>query len=84
MEVKGIKDGIRKKDIKGVVSRQKRYATLAKKEGKYALEKAKEEKKKKMPEMTKDSKEEASVAFAFSKMRRKKADKESKKLSRKD
>ena len=68
------------KDIKGVVSRQKRYATLAKKEGEYALKKEGQEKKAHDPEMAKDSAREAKIAFKFAKKRRKIAQKESKKL----
>ena len=67
-------------DIKGVVSREKRYSTLAKKEGQYALKKEKEEKKSKKPEMAKDSAHEAEVAFDFASKRKKIAAKESKKL----
>lgn len=71
------------KDIKGVVSRQKRYSTLAKKEGEYALKKEAEEKKEHRPEMAKDSAQEAKIAFAFAKKRRKIASKEKKKLKEK-
>lgn len=68
------------KDIKGVVSRQKRYSTLAKNEGKYALKKAKEEKKKREPEMAKDSEREAKIAFGFSAYRKHIAENEARKL----
>ena len=67
-------------DIIGVVSRQKRYSTLAKKEGKYALKQAKKEKKAHEPEMAKDSAREARIAFNFAAMRKHIAEKESKKL----
>ena len=40
-------------DVKGVVSRQNRYSTLAKKEGQYALKKEKEERALNKPEMAK-------------------------------
>ena len=73
---------MKKKDIKGVVSRQKRYATLAKKEGQYALKKAFEEKKKHLPEMEADSKREAKIAFSFAKKRKAIAAKEKQKLSK--
>jgi hypothetical protein len=70
----------RSKDVKGVVSRQKRYSTLAKKEGNYALKKAAEEKKKHLPEMEKDSEREAKIAFSFANKRNKIAKNEAKKL----
>ena len=71
------------KDIKGVVKRQKRYATLAKKEGKYALKQEKKEKKQHLPEMAKDSEREAKIAFNFSALRKDIAKKEEAKLRRK-
>lgn len=71
---------MKNKDVKGVVSRQKRYATLAKKEGKYALKQEKKEKAKREPEMAKDSAREAEIAFKFSAYRKKIAEAESKKL----
>lgn len=80
---KGTKMEKKVADIRGVVKRQKRYATLAKKEGKYAKKKAKEETKKHMPEMAKDSKHEAEVAFDFASKRKKIAQAESKKLPKK-
>ena len=67
-------------DIKGVVSRQRRYATLAKKEGEYALKQEKKEEKENKPEMAHDSANEAKIAFKFAKKRRKIAAKEQKKL----
>ncbi len=70
------------RDIKGVISRQKRYATLAANEGKYALKKAKVEKKKNEPEMEKDSEREAKIAFGFSAFRKHIAEKEAKKLKK--
>jgi hypothetical protein len=71
------------KVVKGVVSRQKRYATLAKKEGEYALKKEAEEKKEHKPEMARDSAREAKIAFGFSKKRKKFAQQEKKKLKEK-
>jgi hypothetical protein len=67
-------------DIKGVVKRQKRYATLAKQEGKYAQKKEHEEVKEHKPEMAKDSAREAEIAFSFASKRKKIAEKEAKKL----
>lgn len=67
-------------DIKGVVSKQRKYATLAKKEGQYAEKQAVKEKKSRKPEMAKDSKREAKIAFGFSKLRTKFANDEAKKL----
>ena len=72
----------KKSDIKGVVSRQKRYSTLAKKEGRYALKKEKQEKKAHEPEMAKDSAREARIAFNFAAMRKHIARAESKKLKK--
>lgn len=74
---------VKTKDVKGVVSRQKRYSTLAKKEGKYALKKEREEKSKGEPEMAKDSSREAKIAFGFAKLRKAIANKEEKKLTKK-
>lgn len=71
---------ISSKDVKGVVTRQKRYSTLAKKEGKYALKQEKREKEHHESEMAKDSAREAKIAFAFSTFRRKIAENEAKKL----
>ncbi len=68
------------KDVKGVVSRQKRYSTLAKKEGQYALKQEKKEKTKHEPEMAKDSAREAEIAFKFAAYRKGIAQKEAKKL----
>lgn len=70
------------KDIIGVVSRQKRYATLAKKEGQYAEKQVVKEKKSHKPEMAKDSEREARIAFTFSAYRSKIAEKEAKKLKK--
>lgn len=72
----------RASDIKGVVKRQKRYATLARREGEYALKKEKEEKKEKAPEMAKDSAREAKIAFQFARKRKNIADQEQKKLNK--
>ena len=68
------------KDIKGVVSRQKRYSTLARKEGKYALKMAKKEKSRHEPEMARDSEREARIAFGFSAYRKHIAEEEARKL----
>lgn len=70
------------KDIKGVVSRQKRYATLAKKEGQYAKKQEKKERARHDPEMAKDSAREARIAFGFSAYRKHIAEAEAKKLSK--
>lgn len=67
-------------DIKGVISREKRYSTLAKKEGIYAKKIAKKEQSKGMKEEANDSKHEAKVAFMFAKKRRDIVSKEKKKL----
>ena len=71
-----------KKDIKGVVSRQKRYSTLARKEGNYALKSAKKEKAKNETEMAKDSEREARIAFGFSAYRKHIAEAEERKLKK--
>lgn len=71
-----------KKDIKGVVSRQKRYSTLARKEGNYALKSAKKEKAKHETEMAKDSEREARIAFGFSAYRKHIAEAEERKLKK--
>ena len=70
-------------DIKGVIKREKYYSTLAKKEGKYAIGKMKQEKKLHKPEMAKDSKHEAKIAFEFAKKRKNIVAKETKKLGKK-
>jgi hypothetical protein len=70
----------RTSDIKGVVKRQKRYSTLARREGEYALKKEKQEHKEHAPEMAKDSAREAKIAFSFAKKRKKIAGLEQKKL----
>lgn len=75
--------GNSQKDIKGVVSRQKRYSTLAKKEGQYALKQVSKEKKAHELEMAKDSAREAQIAFSFASMRKDIAKKEAKKLRKK-
>jgi hypothetical protein len=81
--MKSQKVNARSKDIKGVVSRQKRYSTLAKKEGQYALKQEQKEKKAHEPEMAKDSAREAKIAFSFSAMRKHIAEKEATKLRKK-
>lgn len=68
------------KDIQGVVSRQKRYSTLAKNEGKYAEKQAVKEKKSHKPEMARDSEREAKIAFGFSAYRKHIAENEARKL----
>ena len=70
----------KEKDIKGVVSREKRYSTLAKQEGQYAKKQETKEKAKGLTEMAKDSKHEAKVAFQFAKKRKAIVDKEKKLL----
>ena len=72
----------KEKDIKGVVSRQKRYSTLAKKEGNYALKMAKKETPKHETEMARDSEREAKIAFGFSAYRKHIAEAEERKLRR--
>ena len=69
-------------DIKGVVSRQKRYSTLAKNEGKYAEKQAFKERRSHKPEMAKDSEREAKIAFGFSAYRKHIAEKEAEKLTK--
>ena len=71
---------MKKQDVQGVVTRQKRYATLAKKEGQYAEKQASKEKKSHKPEMAKDSEREAKIAFGFAAYRKRIAEDEAKKL----
>ena len=73
----------KRKDIKGVISRQKRYSTLAKEEGQYAKRKETQERKKGLREMAADSSREAKVAFSFAKKRREIVRKEERKLRKK-
>jgi len=73
----------KEKDIKGVIRRQRYYSTLAEKEGKDAVKRMQKEKKANKPEMAKDSKQEAKICFAFSKLRKKIANKQIKKLGKK-
>jgi len=70
------------RDIKGVISREKRYATLAKKEGRYAKKKEKEEKHRGLKEMAKDSAHEAKWGFEFAKKRKAIVKKELRKLGK--
>jgi len=70
----------RASDIKGVVKRQRMYSTLARREGQYAEKKEKEEAGEGAPEMAKDSKREAKIAFVFAKKRKEIANNEEKKL----
>ena len=72
------------RDIKGVVTRQKRYSTDAKDEGKYALQQEAKELREHLPEMAHDSENEAKVAFSFARKRRKIVSKEEKKLPKKE
>jgi len=69
-------------DIIKTVARQKRYSTLAKKEGDYAKQKEKEERKHGMTEEAKDSSREARIAYMFAKKRKKWAEQEQKKLKK--
>jgi|GEM_PF-5970739 hypothetical protein len=71
---------LKKKDIKGVISREKRYSTLAKQEGAYAKKAAASEKKRGLKEMAKDSRHEEKVAYEFAKKRKVIVSKEKKKL----
>ncbi len=73
---------MKRNDVLGVVKRQKRYSTLAKKEGDYAKKKEAEEKRKHDPEMAKDSAREAQVAYAFARRRKRIAEEEKKKLTK--
>jgi len=70
----------KERDVKGVISREKRYSTLAKKEGQYAKKAEASERKRHLPEMAKDSAHEAKVAFEFAKKRKAIVHKEEKKL----
>jgi hypothetical protein len=69
-----------KRDVKGVISREKRYATLAAKEGAYAKKTASREQKKGLKEMAADSRHEEKVAKEFAKKRKGIVSKEKKKL----
>jgi hypothetical protein len=71
---------MKEKDVKGVIKRQKRYATLAHNEGKYAQKMEKKEKGKHLKEMAKDSAREAKIAFMFEKKRKGFVKQEEKKL----
>ena len=75
-------DSKKQKDIKGVVKRQRYYASLAKNEGKGALERMKKERKSGKTEMAKDSKNEAKICFMFAKKRKGIAAKALKKLGK--
>jgi hypothetical protein len=70
----------KERDIKGVISKEKRFSTLAKKEGKTALKAKARESKAGMKEQAKDSAHEAKVAFMFARKRKEIANKEAKKL----
>ena len=67
-------------DIKGVIKKQKMYSTLARREGQYAKKKEHEEAHEGAPEMAKDSKREAKIAFSFANKRKKIVSLEKKKL----
>lgn len=73
----------KERDLKGVISRQKRYSTLAKQEGDYAKKAASRERKRGLKEMEKDSNHEAKVAYKFAKKRMDIVMKEEKKLRKK-
>jgi hypothetical protein len=66
----------KKRDLKGVISREKRYSTLAEKEGDYAKKISQKEKVQGLREMEKDSNREAHIAYAFAKKRREIANRE--------
>lgn len=68
------------RDIKGVIAREKRYSTLARKEGDYAKKVASKESKRGLKEMAKDSKHEEKVAYSFAKKRKAIVNKEQGKL----
>lgn len=70
----------RGRDLKGVISRQKRYSTLAKQEGDYAKKSERRSNKRGLHEMAKDSRREAKIAYGFSKLRKKFAKEAEKKL----
>ena len=70
------------RDIKGVISKEKRFSTLAKIEAKTAHKAFQREKKAGLKEMAKDSKHEEKVAYSFAKKRKAIVNKESKKLRR--
>ena len=70
----------KERDVKGVISREKRYSTLAKKEGDYAKKVEHSESKRGLKEMAKDSRHEAKVAYSFAKKRKAIVSKEEKKL----
>lgn len=64
---------MKKKDLLKVAKREKYFSTLAKKEGKGALQREKAEKKEGLEESSKDSKWEVKVDKQFAKIRAKKA-----------
>jgi hypothetical protein len=70
-------------DIKRVITRQKRYATLARQEGTYALKKKKEEEREGAPESAQDSAREAKIAFVFARKRKEIVKNEEKKIPKK-
>jgi len=69
-------------DLKKVIKREKTFSTEAKSEGEGAAQRAKEEKKKGLLESAADSRWETMVDKKFSKIRKTKAAKETKKLER--
>lgn len=68
------------KDLKNVARRESYFSTLAKKEGKEALKRAKQEKSKGMKESAKDSRREARIDKTFSNIRKRIAIKAKNKL----
>lgn len=77
-----MKQSSKKADIKGVISRQKRYSTLARKEGDYAKKVEAKEKRRGLKEMAKDSAHEAKVAYQFAKKRKSIVKNEERKLAK--
>ena len=53
----------RERDLNGVISRQKRYSTLAKQEGDYAKKSQRRSSKRGLKEMAKDSANEAKICY---------------------
>lgn len=70
----------RERDLKGVISRQKRYSTLAKQEGDYAKKSQRRSSKRGLKEMAKDSANEAKICYGFAALRKNIAKKAEKKL----
>jgi hypothetical protein len=72
------------RDLKKVIKREKTFSTEAKSEGKGAATRAKEEAKAGLKESAMDSRWETKVDETFSKIRKKKAAKETRKLDKID